>query len=185
MDHYIDIKILPDLEITAPVLMNNLFAKFHRAMSSSCNGDIAASFPNHNGLLGDTLRLHGTRLHLEQLMSLSWMKGLRDYTQIEKGISLLPEEILGHRTVSRVQKKSPRNIRNRSIAKGWLTEEEALARYPDHNQEKSDLPYLQIKSLSNQNMMRIYVQHGDIVETATLGRYSSYGFSRHATIPWF
>ena len=46
MDYYLDIQVQPDLEISAPALMNNLFAKFHRNMAQAMLGEIAVSFPN-------------------------------------------------------------------------------------------------------------------------------------------
>ena len=184
MDHYLDIQVEPDIEITAPALMNNLFAKFHRAMAQTCNGLIAVSFPKHGHVLGDVLRLHGQKHALEQLMAQTWLKGLRDYTHVG-AILPVPQEVKGYRTVSRVQKKSPQNLRRRSVAKGWLTAEEALHSIPDSNQPQLTLPYLQLQSQSNKNVMRIYVKHSDITHLAVDGEYSSYGLSHQATIPWF
>lgn len=184
MDHYLDIQVEPDLEITAPALLNNLFAKFHRTMAQTCHGQVAVSFPKHGKVLGDVLRLHGTKPILIKLMEQPWLKGLRDYTTLGT-IQPIPERIKGYRTVSRVQKKSPHNLRKRSILKGWLTEEEAILKIPESKQPQLELPYLQLKSLSNNNVMRIYVKHGDLLPLKVKGNFSSYGFSRVATIPWF
>ncbi|MCW8332093.1 type I-F CRISPR-associated endoribonuclease Cas6/Csy4 [Photobacterium sp. SDRW27] len=184
MDHYLDIRVEPDLEITAPALMNNLFAKFHRTMAQVCHGRVAVSFPYHARTLGDVLRLHGRRDALELLMAQPWLKGLRDYTRVGE-ILPVPREIEGYRCVSRVQKKSPRNLRRRSVAKGWLTEEEALQQIPDSRHPQLTLPYLQLQSLSSKNVMRIYIRHGEISQLTAEGEYSSYGLSRQATIPWF
>ena len=184
MDHYLDIRVEPDPEITAPALMNNLFAKFHRTMAQVCHGRVAVSFPRHARTLGDVLRLHGNRHALELLMAQPWLKGLRDYTKIGN-ILPVPEKVKGYRTVSRVQKKSPHNLRKRSVAKGWLTEEEARQQIPDSRQPQLSLPYLQLQSLSSKSVMRIYVRHGEITSQAAEGKFSSYGLSRQATIPWF
>lgn len=184
MDHYLDIQVEPDLEITAPALLNNLFAKFHRAMSQYCAGKIAVSFPLYKASLGDTLRLHGSQPNLEQLMMQPWLKGLRDYTNVS-AIMPVPKDIIGYRTVHRVQKKSPHNLRKRAVAKGRMTEQEALTKIPDSLQERLTLPFLQIQSLSSQQVMRIYVSHGEIQSEAVTGVFSSYGMSRTSTIPWF
>ncbi|MGF1692148.1 type I-F CRISPR-associated endoribonuclease Cas6/Csy4 [Photobacterium kagoshimensis] len=184
MDYYLDIQVEPDLEITAPALLNNLFAKFHRVMAQTCKGQVAVSFPKHGRVLGDVLRLHGSKQSIDLLMAQPWLKGLRDYTQVGDVLPV-PAELFGYRTVSRVQKKSPQNLRKRSIAKGWLTEEEARHQIPESKQPQLNLPYLQIQSLSNKNVLRIYVKHGDISQQAVSGEYSSYGFSSQATIPWF
>lgn len=126
MDFYLDIHLEPDLEISAPALLNNLFAKFHRAMAQRCNGEIGVSFPAyHRYGLGDILRLHGSESALNTLMATLWLKGLRDYTSV-KDIRAVPHKIKGYQTVYRVQQKSVDNKRKRSVRKGWLTEEEAL-----------------------------------------------------------
>ncbi|MDC5842327.1 type I-F CRISPR-associated endoribonuclease Cas6/Csy4 [Vibrio europaeus] len=184
MNFFLDIRVEPDLEISAPALLNNLFAKFHRTMAQTCKGQVAVSFPNVDGTLGDVLRLHGSQQALEVLMTQPWLKGLRDYTHVTE-VQPVPAEIQGYRTVSRIQKKSPQNLRKRSIAKGWLTEEEALHKIPDHKQKPLKLPYLRLQSLSSKSIMRIYIQHGEITEQAVVGDFSSYGLSRKATIPWF
>merc|ERR1711879_218909 len=91
-----------------------------------------------------------------------------------------------HRTVRRIQAKSAWNKRKRSIAKGRLTEEEAQAKIPDDQQKNlKHLPFLQIKSLSNGNTMRIYVNHGELQNEPVSGTFNSYGLSATATIPWF
>lgn len=184
MDYYLDIQVEPDLEISTPALLNNLFAKFHRVLAKSCKGQVAVSFPRYGRVLGDVLRIHGPESAIQLLMAQPWLKGLRDYTKVGD-ILPVPSDIIGFRTVSRVQRKSPQNLRKRSIAKGWLTEEEARHKIPDTKQLKLDLPFLQLQSLSNKNVLRIYVKHGDITQKAVIGEYSSYGFSAQATVPWF
>ena len=90
-------------------------------------------------VLGDVLRIHGSKLAIELLMAQPWLKGLRDYTQVGD-ILPVPSDLIGYRTVSRVQKKSPQNLRKRSIAKGWLTEEEARHKIPDTKQPQFKAP---------------------------------------------
>ncbi|KOO04495.1 type I-F CRISPR-associated endoribonuclease Cas6/Csy4 [Vibrio nereis] len=184
MDYYLDIQVLPDLDISAPALMNNLFAKFHRSMTQTLPGDIAVSFPKYHRSLGDVLRLHGTEQNLSQLMALQWLKGLRDYTDVSD-IRSVPTDVKGYRNVYRVQKKSVHNRRKRSIAKGWLSEEEAIHRIPDEAQKMLKLPFLQLKSLSSQQNMRVYVALGELLSEPTTGPINSYGLSKTATVPWF
>lgn len=184
MDSYIDIVVLPDAEISSPALMNNLFAKLHRALVEFAKGDIAVSFPKYGKTLGDILRLHGTHAALERLMIQPWLKGLRDYTSVS-AISPVPENVQGYRTTFRVQQKSPQNMRKRSIAKGWLSEEEALHNIPDSKQKRLALPFLQIKSQSTKQEVRLFVGRGELVDKPEAGHFSSYGLSRTATTPSF
>ncbi|MEZ8147728.1 type I-F CRISPR-associated endoribonuclease Cas6/Csy4 [Enterovibrio norvegicus] len=184
MDSYIDIVVLPDAEITSPALMNNLFAKLHRALVELASGDVAVSFPKYGKMLGNILRLHGTRDALDRLMVQPWLKGLRDYTSVSD-ISPVPDNVQGYRSTFRVQQKSPQNIRKRAISKGWLSEEEALHKIPDSKQKRLSLPFIQIKSQSTNQEVRLFVERGELLDKPETGHFSSYGFSRTATTPWF
>ncbi|WP_087018368.1 type I-F CRISPR-associated endoribonuclease Cas6/Csy4 [Thaumasiovibrio subtropicus] len=184
MDYYLDIHVNPDPEISAAALMNNLFAKFHRAVSQHLPGEIAVSFPKYQRSLGDVLRLHGSENGLNQFMALPWLKGLGDYTELSP-TTAVPTEVKGYRNVYRVQKKSVHNRRKRSIAKGWLTEEEALHRIPDSAEATLKLPFLQFKSLSSQQMMRVYIGLGELQPHPAQGTLNSYGLSKTQTVPWF
>ncbi len=184
MDYYLDIKLFPDPEFEEQVLLNALFSKFHRGMSQIVPGEVGISFPEVAKRLGSVLRLHGNASSLNQLMAENWLKGMRDYCQIGE-VQPVPE-VVQYRTVRRVQAKSAWNKRKRSIAKGWLTEEEAQTKIPDEQQKNlKHLPFLQIKSLSNGNTMRIYVHHGELQNEPVSGTFNSYGLSATATIPWF
>lgn len=190
MDHYLDIKLLPDPEFEEQVLLNALFSKFHRGMSQTVAGAVGVSFPavgkrpDGQIWLGGCMRLHGSAKSLDKLMSAGWMKGMRDYTQVSD-IQAVPANCQ-YRTVRRVQAKSAWNKRKRSIAKGWLTEEEAQAKIPDSQQKKlKHLPFIQIKSLSNGNPMRIYIEHGVLEDEPVTGVFNSYGLSATVAIPWF
>ncbi|WP_221795090.1 type I-F CRISPR-associated endoribonuclease Cas6/Csy4 [Oceanobacter mangrovi] len=184
MDHYLEITLLPDPEFEEQLLLNALFSKFHRGMSQSVAGEIGISFPDVGKRLGGRMRLHGSAAALDKLMCSGWMKGLGDYTRVSD-IQAVPAGCQ-YRTVRRVQAKSAWNKRKRSIAKGWLTEEEAAAKITD-NQQKSlkHLPFIQIKSLSNGNNMRVYIEHGELQKASVAGTFSSYGLSSTTTIPWF
>ncbi|MDS0116062.1 type I-F CRISPR-associated endoribonuclease Cas6/Csy4, partial [Enterobacter hormaechei subsp. steigerwaltii] len=47
MDHYIEIRVLPDPEFSEEMLMPALMAKLHRALGQRGKGDIGVSFPAH------------------------------------------------------------------------------------------------------------------------------------------
>ena len=183
MTHYIEIIVLPDPEFKESVLMNALYSKLHRAIGQIALGKVGLSFPNHQKTLGDKIRLHGSSATLEPFTTNEWLKGLRDYTQVT-ATKPIPENTQ-HRTVQRVQVKSAHNKRKRSVAKGWLTEEQAFEEIPDGTQKRLTLPFAQLRSLSNDNSMRIYIKHGELTNQPKAGEFSSYGLSAIATIPWF
>lgn len=184
MDHYLDIRILPEEpEVSESFLLNALFAKLHVRLGQQAQGRVGISFPDHHQRLGDLLRLHGQCIDLQALMVDDWLQGLKGYTQCSEVLPIPP--IVCYRTVKRVQAKSAYNKRQRSIAKGWLTEEEALNRIPDSQQKMLHLPFLQLKSRSNGQVMRVYVEHGPLSAVPNAGYFNAYGLSSLATIPWF
>lgn len=121
MDHYLEIRVLPDPEFSSEMLMAALFAKLHRVLGARGQGDIGVSFPDVNVMPGTHLRLHGSAQALQELEASTWRKGLTDYCQCSP-VTPVPE-IKGWRVVSRVQVKSnPQRLLRRSVKKGWLTE---------------------------------------------------------------
>lgn len=184
MDHYLEIRVLPDPEFSEETLMAALFAKLHRALVEREKGDIGVSFPLLDIKPGSSLRLHGSAQALSELEKLSWRKGLSDYCECS-AVTPVPQ-IKGWRCVSRVQvKSSPQRLLRRSVKKGWLTEEEAQQRLLQMQEQHTDLPWLNMRSLSTGQSFRLFVRHGEILSSPVSGEFSCYGLSPTATIPWF
>ena len=184
MDHYVDIKVLPDPEFGESMLMASMFAKLHRSLVDVGQGAVGVSFPKAGKALGDVLRLHGTELALGRLMAENWLKGLRDYTE-SGGVQPVPGGV-GHRVVRRVQvKSSAERLRRRSVKKGWLTEAAAQARILLAGEKRSKLPFIQLKSNSTGQAFRLFILQGAIQNTAVEGSFSDYGLSDTATTPYF
>ncbi len=187
MDHYLDIRLRPDPEFTATVLMSALFAKLHRGLVSLGTDGVGVSFPEVEKApvgLGEKLRLHGTEADLQELMATAWLTGMRDHVQV-----LPPRPVprqVRYRTVRRVQaKSSPERLRRRWIRRKGLTEEAARRLVPDTVAERLDLPYVTLTSRSTGQKFRLFIEHGPLLETPVGGRFSSYGLSPTATVPWF
>jgi CRISPR-associated endonuclease Csy4 len=184
MDHYIEIRILPDPEFSSITLLEALFAKLHRALGALAEGEIGISFPHAGKTLGDRLRLHGSKAALSKLEAHPWCKGLGDNTE-HSGILPIPTPVQ-YRTVRRVQLKSnAERLRRRSVKKGWLSEEEACQRIPYSAEKRSSLPFIRLKSLSTGQFFLLFIEQGPIQSTPTSGVFSAYGLSATATIPWF
>ncbi|HHH1370442.1 TPA: type I-F CRISPR-associated endoribonuclease Cas6/Csy4 [Yersinia enterocolitica] len=184
MDHYIDIRILPDPEFSDTLLMEALFARLHRVLGRTGQGQIGVSFPAAGQTLGDRLRLHGSFTILTAVDAQPWRKGLRDNTE-HSGILPVPDKVQ-YRTVRRVQvKSSAERLRRRSVRKGWLTEEEAQMRIPYLAEKRSGLPFIRLKSQSSEQTFLLFIAQGNICDNATEGIFSAYGLSAVATVPWF
>lgn len=189
MDSYIEITVLPDLEADATFLMNNLCSKLHAVLGQVTDGKVGVSFPDYSvsgKSLGAMLRIHGSAELLERLTGQSWLKGLRDYCRCS---DIQPVPIgAKQRYFARRQLKSPHNKRQRSISKGWLTENEAFTKISDESQILLKLPFIQLSSRGNKQQMKVHVESGPVVDGATEGCFNSYGLSRlseKVTVPWF
>lgn len=184
MDHYIEIRVLPDPEFGEEMLMAALVTKLHRALGQRGKGDIGISFPEHGVKPGAVLRLHGQCQALDELESLAWQKGLTDYC-LSSGIKAVPA-VSQWRCVSRVQvKSSVQRLMRRSVKKGWLTEAEAQQRLLTMPSVRTDLPWLNLRSLSTGQTFRLFIHHGDLLSAPVAGVFTTYGLSATATIPWF
>lgn len=184
MDHYLEIRVLPDPEFSEEMLMAALMAKLHRALGQRGLGDIGISFPAHVIKPGAMLRLHGSQQALSELDSLAWRKGLSDYC-LCTAVQPVPE-VKQWRCVSRVQvKSSAQRLMRRSVKKGWITEEEAQQRLLKMEEARTDLPWLNLRSLSTGQSFRLFIRHGELLPAPVYGRFSTYGMSATATVPWF
>src|SRR5690625_585202 len=85
MRHYLDIHLLPDPEFPAPILMNALCGKLHRALAEAAERAVGISFPavqHERRSLGDHLRIHGTADSLEEIMARQWLTGMSDHVRL-------------------------------------------------------------------------------------------------------
>ncbi|KRW59053.1 type I-F CRISPR-associated endoribonuclease Cas6/Csy4 [Pseudomonas sp. TTU2014-080ASC] len=187
MDHYLDLKLLPDPEFAQTQLMSALFSKLHRGLSDLKRNDIGVSFPTIKDAtrgLGDCLRVHGTAEALQKLLALNWLTGMRDHVQVS-AVTAVPADTK-HRLVSRVQVDSnPERARRRLIKRHGISEEEARKRIPDSAAKRCDLPFVVTRSNSSGERFNLFIRHGPLLDSPQPGTFNQYGLSSTATVPWF
>lgn len=185
MDHYLEIRLLPDPEFPPNVLMNALFSKLHRALALHGHGNIGVSFPDTGKTgLGSRLRLHGSAVTLHEFMAQDWLPGMRDHTLLGDIAPVPPAAT--QRVVRRVQAKSnPERLRRRQISRKGMSEEQAREVIPDHAVERLNLPFLVLNSRTTGQQFRLFVEHMPERGLPIAGKFSAYGLSATATIPWF
>lgn len=182
MDHYIEIKILPDPEFPATTLMNALSNKLHKALVDLRSNSIGVSFPDYGKTLGQRLRLHGAQQKLNELENCDWIGRMKDYCQ-SSAVLPVPEGIK-HRTVSRQQDNmSEANLR-RLIKRGSIDSAEVEAYKYKMVEQYQKGPYLELQS-SKGGRYRRYIVLGDLVDKEVVGEFNQFGLSKTATIPWF
>ncbi|HWV09617.1 MAG TPA: type I-F CRISPR-associated endoribonuclease Cas6/Csy4 [Pseudomonas sp.] len=187
MDHYLDLKLLPDPEFPTAQLMSALVAKLHRGLHDLRRTDVGISFPDVDMAshgLGPRLRLHGSAEALDTLLALNWLSGMRDHLSLGE-LARIPEQVKW-RCVSRVQVDSnPERARRRLMKRHGVSEDEARQRIPDSAGQRCDLPYVVLRSKDNGHSFRLFIRHGPLLETPISGPFGAYGLSTRASIPWF
>ncbi|MCH8531613.1 MAG: type I-F CRISPR-associated endoribonuclease Cas6/Csy4 [Saccharospirillum sp.] len=187
MDHYLEIQLRPDPEFGAPMLMNALISKLHRALVEMEATDIGISFPDYSlspRNLGGRLRLHGNEQRLNQLMEKRWLLGMSDHA-ICNTPQPVPAEAK-HRIVQRRQVKSnAERLRRRRMKRKGETYEQAAQAIPISIEQKSNLPFATLSSRSTGELFKLFIDQGEPLTAEQPGAFSSYGLSKGATIPWF
>lgn len=184
MESYIDIRILPDDEMRENVLLNKVFIKFHKALFDLKSTGIGVSFPETKVLLGRLIRIHSTDSRLQELIDSNWLGGLVGYCNCS-GIQYVPANAK-HRRVSRWQHNMSDSHLKRLIKRGGISKEEIKAyKAKMFSVQMTELPFLELDSISNGNHHRRYIQMSNITENPCDGEFDSFGLSKKATIPWF
>ena len=181
MDYYVDIKVLPDPEFDTTTLMSALYSKLHRALVATGDGEIGVSFPHAGKTPGALLRLHANRVAIERLMELNWTKGLNDYSQVS-AINKIPDKVQ-HVNVRRVQPKKTAARLRRAVSRGSISEQDAEVLLAERKLIKK--PFFQLQSLSTGQRFPLFIEQNKPQSESTISKFTSYGLSSNATIPWF
>lgn len=187
MDHYLDIQARPDPEFPVNIILGALVSKLHRALVILEADDIGISLPEHEEQppLGTRLRLHGTQERLNALMDQDWLKGMRDHVVVHDDISTVPHGAQ-HRLVRRRQyKTNVERLRRRRMKRHGESYEEACSHIPDRVERRVKTPFVMVRSQSTGQAFSLFIEHGEVRSDATQGRFSTYGLSNEATVPWF
>lgn len=185
--HFIDIRLLPDPEFGAPLLLAALYAKLHRALVELRTHDIGVSFPEYRLRprgLGEILRLHGGEAGLQGLMTSTWMHGMRDHTVVSE-IMVVPADAEQRLLQRRQFKTSVERMRRRRMRRKGESMEEASMAIPVEVERQPDLPFVKLRSQSTGQTFCIFLELGDAQGEPKNGTFNSYGLSETATIPWF
>lgn len=187
MEQYIDIRLRPDPEFPAPMLMGALYGKLHRALVRIGSEDIGVSFPAHSHkprTLGDFLRLHGSAAALDHLMEQQWLTGMHDHIDLAQRAPV-PGDVQ-HRVVRRRQfKTNAERLRRRRARRHNETLEQAREKIPDSVEKKVALPFAMLRSHSTGETFCLFIEHGELQPEPYEAAFNRYGLSQKATVPWF
>lgn len=196
MKYYLEIKLLKQAEISMYFIWSKVFTQLHLAFVECKDQDdkipIGISFPDYMfdsekefGMLGSKIRLFADdKKALIKLDLSKWLNRLQDYLQLSD-IQEVPQNMVKEYAIfSRKQIKSnpERLARRRAKKDPSISFQEALKRY--QKSDSTNLPYIQVNSLSSSNSFRLFVER-KISETENQGYFSCYGLSNNATVPIF
>jgi len=196
MKYYLEIKLLKQAEISMYFIWSKVFKQLHLAFVECKDQDdkipIGISFPDYMfdsekefGMLGSKIRLFADdKMALIKLDLSKWLNRLQDYLQLSD-IQEVPQNMVKEYAVfSRKQIKSnpERLARRRAKKDSSISFQEALKRY--QKSDSTNLPYIQVNSLSSSNSFRLFVER-KISETENQGYFNCYGLSNNATVPIF
>ncbi|MFK5975826.1 MAG: type I-F CRISPR-associated endoribonuclease Cas6/Csy4 [Sulfurovum sp.] len=191
MKYYIDIKLLGDDEVNLGFIWRKIYLELHLMLSDikdkNSEVDIGFSFPNYQTQtfpLGDILRIFANSK--EELVSLNLIKYLGRFDEyiIREDIKPVPKDTKTYVTFSRKQFKSnPERLARRQAKRKGISIEEALKNYAEMTPESTKLPFIMMKSSKGQ-YMKIFIEKS-ISDVETKGKYSTYGLSKVASVPWF
>jgi CRISPR-associated endonuclease Csy4 len=204
MKYYLEIKFLPEDDISIHFLWSKVFKQLHLALASIKNADnkvnIGFSFPEYrydqkkpSGFVGEKLRVFAeSENDLNSLEVQNWLSRYLDYVHISS-IKIVPnEKISGYAIFKRKQvKSSAERLARAEAKKGRYDYANALGHYRKFI-TLTNLPYIQMlsdstvnlvdESLKNHFKLFIEKQRAEKSETQV---FSTYGLSSVSSVPEF
>lgn len=192
MKFYQDITILPDIETSTGFILQKIYSQLHLTLvemkTENGNSNVAVSFPDYANTSfppGNKLRLFSTdKAQLQKLDISRCLSRLSDYMHCTS-IKEVPLRIDKHALFKRVQFDTSleRLARRRSRRKNE-SYEQAIKHFHGFKEQESELPYINVRSLSNDKRFRLFIRQ-EIVDEESQGEFNCYGLSKTATVPWF
>jgi len=192
MNHYQDITLLPDAEIGLHFVWEKVYQQIHLGLvemqDESGQLPIGIALPGYNAdqhQLGNKLRLLAeTEAELVRFNAQQWLSRLSDYVHLT-GIRQVPSRIQSHASFYRIQPKSSNARLARRKAKRENTSvEQALAALEKFPEQRTDIPYIWIKSQSSGERFRLFIGHIEVSEPVNQG-FNTYGLSKQSSVPVF
>tara|TARA_R110001592_G_scaffold341482_4_gene630663 strand:+ start:7698 stop:8270 length:573 start_codon:yes stop_codon:yes gene_type:complete len=190
MNYYCDISLLPDAESNLGYLWEKVYAQVHLALvenQKTSVSKVALSIPGYGNKpfpLGNKLRLLASNeSELEQLKLSKWLNRLQDYCHITS-VKPVPHTE-GFVNFSRRQfKMNPERLARRRAKRHNESFEQALEYFKGMDEQVTKLPFIQVKSLSNNTHFPLFIEKTSQTQMVD-GEFNCYGLSKTATVPWF
>lgn len=192
MKYYIEITLLPGVDIGLYFLWEKLFHQIHIGLVNLSEGKITVpiglSIPEYSEKschLGTKLRLFSPdEGRLETLNPGKLLSGYLDYVHLTR-IREVTENIQAYAVYKRQQPKSSvERLARRKAKREGILEEEALERLKQFQEQRVKTPYINMKSISSGHRFKLFIQKQKRPSLINEG-FSCYGLSNKSTVPEF
>lgn len=195
MDHFLDLRFLPDESFSLNVLLSAFYEKFHRNLCEQPR-QVGMTFPKYKQstnprrgtkttyVLGGCIRLIGSQQDLNELREAKWLGGIRDNLMVGK-VNRVPTDITGFVNVRRVQPPTASKVRReirRCVERLSMTEEEAIAKVSGLSSNLSPLPFIQMHSRSTGHNYRLFIEQTP-ADSSVPGEFNTFAISTIASLP--
>ena len=192
MGFYLDVTLLPGINIGLPFLWEKIFKKVHLAIVEKLDGEgnskVGISFPEYSygkKTLGSKLRFFSREM--ESLKELAIPKCLRpfmDYVHITS-VRPVPRKTLGYSFYKRERTKSSlTRIARRKAKREGITEKLALSRLDGFKERFSKAPYINLQSHETKQRFKLFILK-EKTDSLVGHAFSSYGFGIGSSVPEF
>ena len=192
MNVYIDITLLPGVDIGHNYLLEKVYRQIHIGLVDTQTTEdistIGIAFPEYNAgkyQLGSKLRLFcHDKLTLENFNVQKRLNRLADYVHVTD-IRNVPDNVTSYKRYKRQQSKSSlERMARRKAKRSGINFEEALNQLKAHKETFLKLPFINVSSISSGHNFRLF-----IAEESSKGQidemFSCYGLSAKSSLPDF
>jgi len=202
MNHFIELTLIKDSEISPYFIWSKLYTQLHLAFVEQKDANeqtpYGVSFPEYKTVesKGKRLMLLGSKLRVfahsaDELKKLDldkWLARLTDYVHVKSPKQV--ENVTQYLTVNRYRPKpNVEHVARRYARRKNVTFEQAMAHlakkdneFNSYDPQHEPYPYIQVKSLSGEREFSLCINQ-QVVEKAEAGKFSCYGLSATSTVP--
>lgn len=184
---YQEITLIPIEEININFLMNKVFCNLHNIFVQYQQNnfvDIGISFPHYEeNKLGEKIRIFFmSQKRSEEVNLQNKLRKFDDYIDVTNLIEVPETDKFA--VFSRKQYKGNKiKLARRQAKRKNISLEEAIEKYDNYEKELSKLPYLDLKSGSNGNTYKLFIQRKE--KPKNEGFFNTFGLSNINTVPIF
>jgi CRISPR-associated endonuclease Csy4 len=192
MKHYLEITLLPDVEISLNFLWQKVYQALHLKFVEMKNENglqpVGVSFPKYDteaNTLGEKIRLFAPdAATLERFNAKQTLRKLSDYVHF-KSIYDVPTNVKTFGCFQRLQlKTSNSRLARRKAKRENVDVEIALSALQRFKESHTTAPFVIVKSVSNGESFRLFVVYNELTNDNS-GGFGTYGLSSKSAVPIF